>query len=405
MRQSSVQIEASLRGARAGSLHLAIVIPTLNESSNILPLLDRLERALEGFNWEVIFVDDDSTDGTAEHIRQIALIRPNIRVLERIGRRGLASACIEGMLATAAPYIAVMDADLQHDESILPQMLELAQENELDLVVGSRNVEGGSMGTFSPYRRWLSNTGKRLSQFVCRCPVQDPMSGFFIVDRRFLKITVRRLSAVGFKILVDLLASSPRMVRMAEVPYQFRNRLRGESKLDSNTMVDYVMLLADKLTGGRIPLRFVLFGTVGLIGVAVHLLVLYALFINGHAQFLLSQAVATLAAMTFNFLVNNSLTYRDMRLSGWRLAAGLLSFYIACGIGAVSNVALAEWLYRNHVQWYAAGALGTVISAVWNYAVTSVFVWRTSQRYRRREPENERSAIPQTKVKSAVSME
>jgi len=363
-------------------LELAVVVPTLNESSNIVPLLEGIQNALEGVNWEVIFVDDDSTDGTAEFIRQISRAKSNVRVLHRIGRRGLSSACIEGMLATAAPFIVVMDADLQHDERLLPKMLAIAREQALDVVVGSRNVDGGSMGTFAAHRRWLSHAGRQLSQYVCRCSIQDPMSGFFLVRRAFLDAAVRRLSGVGFKILVDLLASAPRPVRLAELPYEFRCRVNGESKLDTTTLVEYLVLVGDKLSGGYLPIRFLFFGAVGSIGIAVHAAVVSILFASGHLQFFTSQASATLASMTSNFFLNNWLTYRDIRLKGKHILSGLLAFYLACSIGALSSVSIANWLYQKHIPWYASACFGIGISAVWNYAATSVFVWRRMRRRR-----------------------
>src|SRR5579863_1449381 len=156
---------------------LAIIIPTLNEHDNIEPILDRLSRALAGISWEVIFVDDDSSDGTAYLARQIAQSRSNVRVIQRIGRRGLSSACIEGMLATSAPYLAVMDGDLQHDESLLTQMLAQLKAGNLDIVVASRNVEGGSVGEFARHRVMISELGRWVSTAVCKCELQDPMSG------------------------------------------------------------------------------------------------------------------------------------------------------------------------------------------------------------------------------------
>ena len=197
-----------------------------------------------------------------------------MRALRRIGRRGLASACIEGMLATSAPYLAVIDADLQHDETILPTMLATLKAGRLDAVVGTRFAPPGSVGEFGRGRLLISRLGRLLSRAVTRAELSDPMSGYFVVDRAFFEETVRRLSAHGFKILLDLFASSPRRVRFAEVPYRFRPRAHGESKLDAPVLLEYVALLGDKLLGRYVPLRFVRFVLVGLFGVAIHLAVL-----------------------------------------------------------------------------------------------------------------------------------
>ena len=357
-------------------IELSIVIPTFNESANVEPLLDALDHAMGDIRWEAVFVDDDSLDDTAGKIRQIARRRDNVRVLQRIRRRGLSSACIEGMLATAAPYIAVMDADLQHDEKQLPAMLQKLKSGDLDVVVASRNVEGGSVGDFAWHRRLLSDIGRKLCHFVCKCPVNDPMSGFFILRREFFEEVDHSLSAISFKILVDLLASSSRPVRLAEVPYTFRNRLHGESKLDTTNLLEYVFLLADKMFGGFVPVRFVIYSLSGLAGMAVHGFILWLLFLSGREPFAQAQAIATFAAMTTNFLVNNAVTYRDRRLKGFRIVTGLLWFYVACSIGALASFAIATLAYDRGFPWYAAAALGIMISSVWNYAVTSALTWR-----------------------------
>ncbi len=190
---------------------------------------------------------DDSPDGTAALVLEIARTNPRVRVLQRVGCRGRASACMEGMMATPAPYIAVMDGDLQHDEGILPAMLEKIRNEKLDLVVATRNAEGGGMGEFSKHRVWLSNLGRRLSQSVSHTNLSDPMSGFIMLDRGFLEEVVPSASGVGFKILLDLVASSRRPVRFGEVPYTFRKRIHGTSTLDIRVGLEYLQLLLDKV--------------------------------------------------------------------------------------------------------------------------------------------------------------
>ena len=356
-------------------LELAVVIPTFNEEANVRPLLDRLAAALHGIPYEVIFVDDDSSDGTAATIRAIALNDSRVRLLNRIARRGLASACIDGMMATVAPYIVVMDADLQHDETILPRMLSKLKQGNLDIVVATRNAEGGSMGSFPTSRVWLSAFGRRLSKTVSHCDLSDPMSGFFLVDRRFLEEVIHSVSGVGFKILLDLVASSKRPVRLGEIPYQFAARIHGESKLDILVGVEYLQLLLDKAFGDLIPARFVLFGMVGAVGVLTHLLVLYALLKSGQS-FAPAQVSATFVVMTLNFFLNNAITYRDRRLRGVALIGGLISFYIACSIGAFINYRVATFGVQNGARWYVAGLVGVAIGSLWNYGVTAVFTWR-----------------------------
>jgi dolichol-phosphate mannosyltransferase len=359
---------------------LAIVVPTLNERDNIEPLLARLDHALAGISWEVVFVDDDSQDGTAALLLELQEQLPHVRLIRRIGRKGLASACIEGMLATTAPFLAVMDADLQHDEAILPAMLQTLHGSDLDLVVGSRFATGGSSGELSGVRLLLSRLGRLASRLVSHADLKDPMSGYFVLRRSFFDETVRRLSGQGFKILLDLFASARRPVRFVELPYTFRRRHSGESKLDTLVMLEYVSLISDKLFGPYFPARFVMFVLVGLFGVIVHLVVLGLCYRMLCIDFYYSQMIATFAAMTFNFNLNNRLTYRDRRLTGLSLVYGHLSFYLICSIGAIANFQIAEMLFRSQVPWLIAGFLGAVISSVWNYGVSSTLTWRRNSR-------------------------
>ena len=357
-------------------LELAVVVPTFNESANVVPLLEALERSLEGVTYEVIFVDDDSPDGTADVVRQIARTNPRVRVLQRIQRRGLASACLEGMMATPARYIAVMDGDLQHDESVLTSMLAKIKEGNLDLVVATRNAEGGGMGEFAKKRQWLSQMGRRLSDWVSHTGLSDPMSGFFMLDRRFLEEVIHSASGVGFKILLDLVASSKRPVRFAEVPFTFRKRVHGTSKLDIVVGLEYLQLLLDKTVGDLIPPRFIMFSMVGTAGLLLSLGLLYLLLNFGNMRFSAAQWITTFVAMTANYFVNNALTYRDRRLRGRRLAIGLVTFFAACFVGAVINVRIAEFIQDAGSSRYVAGACGLIIGAVWNYGVTSITTWR-----------------------------
>jgi len=361
------------------SIELAIVVPTFKERENVALLVRALEVALCDIVWEVVFVDDNSPDGTAELVRSLAARDRRIRIIERVGRRGLSSACIEGMLSTPAPYVAVIDGDMQHDETKLPLMLECIKANKLDIVVGSRKVPGGSMGEFAADRVALSNLGSKISKFVCHCEVADAMSGFFLLDRKYFQEVVHRLTGRGFKILVDLLASSKRPVRIEEVPYRFRNRQLGESKLDVNVELEYLFLLVDKIIGNYVPTRFVLFVLVGFLGVFVHLTCLGLLFRVARVSFVVSQGAATWLAMTSNFLLNNIVTFRDRRLHGLRLIIGLFTFYLACSVGALMNVSFANYLNKALAPWYLAGIAGMAISSVWNYGANTVLTWRRSR--------------------------
>jgi dolichol-phosphate mannosyltransferase len=353
---------------------LSVVVPAFRERDNIPALLVALEKALAGLDWETIIVVDDAFDGTEQIVRERAQNDPRVRCVHRIGRRGLASACIEGMLASSAPYLAVMDADLQHDEALLPKLLQAAKQEGTDIVVASRYMEGASTGELAAQRVRLSRLASALSRVLAR-GLTDPMSGFFVVRRTFLERVVRRLYGRGFKILLDLVAAARGEVQVAELPYHMRKRQHGESKLGARVIAEYFMLLAYHVTGRLLPARFFLFAAVGVTGLGVHLGVLSAVFGATHGNFLAAQAAATFAAMTSNFFLNNVFTYGDQRLRGARMWRGLLSFYIACGIGAFINVAMAEWLFLKSAAYWAAGLAGALIAALWNFFTTASFTW------------------------------
>ncbi len=358
-----------------GLISLSIIVPTFNECANVGELLERLGRTLAStVQWEVIFVDDDSPDGTAAAVREIARRDHRVRCLQRVGRRGLASACIEGMLAASAPVIAVMDADLQHDETILPTMLR-ALEAGADLVVATRYGAGGGTGEWDPARKSMSMLATRIGTLLLKQPVSDPMSGFFMLRRHVLDASVHRLSGMGFKILVDILASVPSPLRLSEVPYVFRPRHAGESKLDAMVIWEFGMLLAEKSVGRFVPVRFLAFSFIGGLGVFVHMATLAVALKQAGVEFAVAQSLATMLSMIFNFTLNNALTYRDRRLKGWAWWRGLASFVLACGIGAVANIGISTYLFEHQTRWMLAALAGIVVGAVWNYAVTQMYTW------------------------------
>lgn len=357
---------------------LSVIIPTFNERDNVSLIAEVLGKALTNTTFEIVFVDDDSTDGTLDELTRLSHRDPRIRFIHRIGRRGLSSAVVEGMLSTSTPYIAVIDADLQHDERILPEMLSLLRIDVADLVIGSRYVAGGGLGVWDNNRVRVSAIATRLAKMITTADVSDPMSGFFVISRPALESAIRGLSGQGYKILLDICASAKQPLRIREVPYEFRTRQAGESKLDALVTWEYLMLLADKLVGHIVPVSFLSFTLIGGLGVGLHMAVLYSLVAIVRAKFIVAQIVATVVAMIFNFFVNNTLTYRDRRLKGFRaLSRGLATFIAVCSVGALANVGIANYLFsdRQYV-WWLAGFAGILVGAVWNYATTSVVTWR-----------------------------
>jgi len=380
---------AEMADAPSNSLELAIVLPTLNERGNLAPLVERLDAALNGIEWEAIIVDDNSPDGTADEARAISLRDPRIRVIQRIGRRGLASAAIEGMLSTAAPVVAVMDADHQHDPKLLPEMLAAITSGEYDLAYASRFCEGASTEAWNrPDREKASNIANTLARKITHVELSDPMSGYFMLRSEIVRADAHRLSGVGFKILLDILATVDMPLRVKEVPLAFAARAAGESKLDQTIVFEFLVGLYDKWLGRIIPTRFALFGTVGAVGVAVQLGVLWVMlhlvfgerFVYGNwsesTTFNVANTVAAICAMTFNFVLNNELTYSDKRLRGFvPLLRGWAKFGVTCSLGLLSNVGVAAVLKSMGFHDFVAVVTGIVIGSVWNFALSSRFVW------------------------------
>ena len=371
MFQQSIVLDPALKVA---PLALTVVIPTFNEAGNIEPLLERIGIALMGVEWEAIFVDDGSSDGTPELVTEIAQSDRRVRLLRRIGRRGLSSAVVEGALASTAPVIAVIDADLQHDEKILPDLYRAVTEGK-ELAIGTRYAANGSTGEWDAGRLKISRFATALAAPIMKTPLSDPMSGFFAVRRDILLEAAPHLSSVGYKILLDLVASAPRALSVAEVGYTFGTRQHGESKLDQTVALEYLELLLDKTLGRFIPVKLILFGAVGMIGVAVHLSLLKLLLSAASFDFASAQAGAVIGAMTFNFAMNNRFTYRDRQLKGAAWIKGLASFMLVCSVGAIANVGIGSLVYARVAEWWLAGIAGAVVGSVWNYVASGWLTW------------------------------
>ena len=354
-----------------------MVSPTFNERANVRPLIAKLDAALKGIAWQVIFVDDNSPDGTAEEVKAVAQKDGRVQCLRRVGRRGLAGAVLEGALASAAPFVAVIDADLQHDETLLPRMLQVLRDDEADMVVASRFIdpEGLSQG-LSATRQKGSRLATWMGKQVLKNEVSDPVSGYFMARRGIWEVTAPSLTTEGFKVLFDILASNPEPMRVAELPYKFRDRLAGESKLDRRVVIEYLSLIVNKATGGVIPTRAMMFALVGATGFLVNVLVVMALeYARTGMTFARIQLVAALIAMTSNFFINNAVTYFDRRKRGLALVGAYLRFCLLCSAGLFVNVAVAAFLHDRTGMPNTSAITGAAFGAVWNYVTTALAVW------------------------------
>jgi dolichol-phosphate mannosyltransferase len=356
---------------------LTIVVPTFNERENIPRLIDTLRAALPNIAWELIIVDDNSPDGTAEVAKRIAAADSRVRCIRRVGRRGLAGACLEGILASQAPYVAVMDGDLQHDERLLLPMLQLLRRDTANVVIATRYADGGSAAALSSQRARGSRLATQLAHHLLKLELSDPMSGFFMLGRELVEKIAPRLSTQGFKILLDIVVTAGDGLRIVELPYTFRQRQHGESKLDAGVALEYLGLLLAKATDDRVSLRFTLFCLVGAIGIGVHFVALTVAYHLLGIEFVWAQTLAMMVAIVSNFAINNALTYRDRRLRGLTFFGGLARFYLVSMAGLVSNIGVSDWLFVSAQKWWVAGLAGAVVGVVWNYVVASQFVWRS----------------------------
>ncbi len=359
---------------------LSIISPTYNEAKNIEKFVELIESCLNSYEYEIIFVDDNSTDKTHEIVKKIAYKKTNVRCIRRIGRRGLSSAVIEGCLSSSSDLLLIIDSDLQHDEKKIPIMINTLQKENLELVIASRFLNHNKVLGLTKYRNALSQFANFLANTISRANLTDPMSGFFLIKRSVFDCIVPNLSGLGFKILLDIFSSSKRKIKYKEISFNFKKRIYGESKLDSLVLWEYLLLLWQSKFGKIIPARFLSFCLIGGSGVFVHIIALY-FFIKFEYSFLYAQTFSTFIAMTSNFFLNNMLTYRDKRKRGLSAIKALLLFYLTCGIGASANIGISNLLFLSNISgvsgvWYFSGFVGAIVGSIWNFLMSSLVTWK-----------------------------
>ena len=365
------QTPAAREDARGRAVHpapdLAVIVPTYNAAAKVPPLLDELERALGAAAWEALFVDDNSPDGTFAAASALGAADARVRCLRRIGRRGAVGAALEGMLASQARYLLVVDIAAPRDRTPFAAMLEQIRAGGCDVVVASRYADRGSAHHWS----------KALARRFTGVDVGDPISGTFLIRREAFEAVAPRLSPDSPGVLLDILLAARGQLRVAETPAG-APAAANYAALDAALALGLAEHAVARLTRGAVSVRFLMFCLVGLTGVGIHMGILFGVLRGAAAPFAAAQAAAAIGAMAWNFTLNNAFTYRDRRLSGLAFVGGLLRFQVICAVGAVSNVGVASYIYSGDHNWWLAGLAGVLMGAVWNYAVTSVFVWRKS---------------------------
>jgi dolichol-phosphate mannosyltransferase len=357
---------------------LAIIIPTYNESSNLPVLVKRIGDLNLDTEYEIIVVDDNSPDKTWKTAVDLQKQYNNMKSIRRLGRSGLSSAVIEGILATNTKFFAVIDADLQHDETKIPDMLNAAR-NGANIVIGSRYIEGGGVGDWSQHRKKISRWATNLALKIFKHNISDPMSGFFLMERKYLDSVVESLDAKGFKILLDILSNyKPGEIIIKEIPYQFKDRMHGESKLTPIVALQFLEFIYSKILGRYIPLRFFKFISVGSLGAFVHFTMLYLCFKKFNISYELSLMIAIESAIIFNFFLNNIWTFRDSLLLGKKaLLFGLLKFNLASLFGGMVSFVMSVFLMNTlNIHWATASITGAVAGALWNYQLNLLFTWK-----------------------------
>ncbi len=357
-------------------VNLSIIVPTYNETGNVSLLVQRLHAALGDIAWEVLFVDDNSSDGTADEIYALSQADPRVRLILRVADRGLAKSSIQGMLSAKGRNLLVMDADGQHDPTVIMDMLERLESEGLDIISAARKLDQtGEDGTLSATRQTLSRTANSMSCRVIGKDLIDPMTGFFLIRRdRFLPIAVR-LQDAGFKLLLDILHSD-KSLKHEEILFRFGQRVHGESKLDALVMWQFATFLMSRATGKILPPSLISFIFVGGSGVFVHFLTLYSLLGLG-LSFAVAQIGATTIAASSNFVLNNILTFRDKRLIGRAMVIGYFKFLAAASVGILANVSAAVLTYGTLTDFiFVATLAGIAIDTIWKFAVSRRLIWK-----------------------------
>jgi dolichol-phosphate mannosyltransferase len=354
---------------------LSIVIPTFNEKDNIVPLIEQMRKALAGYDYETVFVDDNSSDGTAEAIESLASKYP-VRVLVRKDERGLASAVVHGINNSDSEYVLVMDADLQHPPEVIPALIEKAKSS-VDVVIGSRYVEGGGCQDWGIIRRIISKGAMGLAHLFLPAtrPVNDPMSGFFMFNRRVVEGV--ELKPAGYKILLEILMEG-KIESTAEVPFVFVNRSGGESKLNAKQQIEYLRHLYSLMKRTGELVRFFKFCLVGLSGVFVNQGILWILTEFAGLPYQASAVVSIEASIISNFVLNDFFTFPQRRAPGTKpFFNRLWKFNVVSLIGAAINYGILMLLTEvAHLHYLVSNLIGIIVATLWNYLVNTSWTWR-----------------------------
>ena len=369
---------------KSSKIRVTFVLPTFNEKKNVKVIIDSINSLSHDFDCEIIVVDDNSPDGTGDVVKGLTYTYANLRIISRYGRRGLASAIKDGILSATGQFVVIMDVDGQHDTEIAIEMINrLLHSNSLDLVVGSRFSEGSQilgLGTKRSLGSKLANTFSRLSLNYKYRHLHDYMSGFFTLRYSSVSPYCKLIDIDGFKFLYELLSVSKGKLLIEEVPFRFMNRLDGSSKLDLAIVWDFIVSLIHSFFFRVLPRRMIAFGLVGCTGVLVQLLTSEALASLTMGSFAHTTTIAVCLAATWNYAVNNQITFASSRLKGLDFTVGLFKFMAVSSLPIAANIGIATYFHQSlFASPVLAQFAGIAVSYLWNYMASSKVVWNMPQ--------------------------
>jgi dolichol-phosphate mannosyltransferase len=374
---------------------VSVITPTYDEAENLPELVRRIHESLANVPHEIIVADDNSPDRTWAVAESLAADDETITVLRRFHDPGLSAAVLDGMSAARGSYLAVIDADLQHDPAALAPMLEMLRSGNADVAVGSRESEGGGYGEWSTQRRFVSWVATAIAKVFLRVPTDDPMSGYFMLTRDAYESTAVQINPMGFKILLEFIGRN-RDLRVGEVGYEFANRVHGRTKLNRSIIRSYLLAVAELRLGRQVDPVFLLYVMVGALGLVVNS-TLFTLFealgfplintgVNEALDPIYSSFVASVAVTTLLlFVVNNEFTFWEQRYTGWKMLPALLLFGLMTLVGTLVHVAVFSWLQETGFALALLGAdaarvlhnlIGATVALVVNWYLNTSFVWK-----------------------------
>lgn len=360
---------------------ISLILPTLNEEENLKVLLPNLHYILKDYSYEIIVVDDNSTDQSRKVAENLFSDEINGFIHHRIKLLGLSSAIYDGFNLATGEVVVVMDADLQHDPKILPQMIQSIISNNSDICIASRNIENGGYGDLSRMRKFLSKSGIWIANFFLNMNLSDPMSGYFALSRDLFDEVKGRINPRGFKILLEIIYKSSN-IRIAHVPYHFKARRHGETKLTPAIGFEYLLALIDLKVGWIISYRFLQFCFVGFLGSCFNFMI-FSLCMTLKIPLLQSVFYAASFGMVWSFLANNFITFSESRYVQKKLLIGGAIYLIFSLPGLLVQISVTVFLFNLfsavlnlNIHYYFIYIAAVIFGAILNYFIHLKITWK-----------------------------